>query len=134
MGQPYNCRVIGILVSVGVGFFIVGFIIAISTSEEECGTHDGFQCRRNEAYCPKSRECQCLERRYGHLEYTCKDTELQWSVAADVFISIFGILFWCCIIASIVFCVCRCIHREDYGRSQNVVVIPVETFHQGGKL
>jgi len=89
---------------------------------------------KKRAYCTLSHECQCREKRHGRLEWTCKNAEIQFSAAADVFISIFSILFCCCIITSIVFYICQCIHGKDYERSSNVVVIPVETFHQVGKL
>lgn len=136
MSQPYNCRAIGTLVAVGIGFFIVGFIIAISTYEEECGTHDGFQCQRNAVGCHGRGECWCPERRSGHFKfaYTCKDAEIQWSKGVRFVMGIFSILFWGCMIASIVFCICRCIHKEDYERSRDLYMVPAETFAQGGKL
>jgi len=134
MSEPYSCRVIGTLVAVGLGFLIVGMVISLATYEEECGIHNGHQCRRDPDFCHGSRECFCPGDESGLYYGKCEHAERQWSGTADAVISIFILLFWGFIIASIVFCVCRCVHKKDHERVHNVYFIPAETFYQEGKL
>lgn len=134
MSEPYSCRIIGTLVVVGLGFLMVGTVIALSTYEEECGTRNGHQCERNTGICRGSHECYCPGDPSRHRHGTCENAEWRWHGAAEFFIGVCSLLFWGFTIASIVFCACRFVHKEDHERVHNVYFIPAETYFQEGKL
>lgn len=116
MEKYYSCRGIAITLSVVVGCLVLSVIIDMAARDRKCGTYRGLECYEDRNACYEDLPCACEgyeSDSRGRRKYSayCKAQEWKLAAAANVVVTIFGILFLSGVLIAIVQCILAACNR-----------------------